>query len=51
MLDWFELRISALFNGLWISMPVPIETIALELQVRSYCLNIDQGQLNIALIM
>ena len=47
----FGLRISALFIGLWISIPVPIQALALELQICSYCLNIGQSQLNIALIM
>ena len=34
------LRISALFSGLRISIPVRIQAIALELQVCSYHLNI-----------
>ena len=47
----FGLRILALFSGSWISIPVPIQPMALELQVCSYRLNIGQSQLNIALIM
>ena len=47
----FGLRISALFNGLRISILVPVLAVTLELQVCRYCLNVGQGQLNIALIM
>ena len=48
----FGLRISALFTGLGISIPFPIQgKSAFELQVCSYCLNIVQDQLNIALTM
>ena len=34
----FGLRTLALFNGLWISVPVPIQAMALKLHVCSYCL-------------
>ena len=51
----FELRISALLNGLRVSLPFPVQAkSALELQVCSYCLNIlniDQDQLKVALTM
>ena len=44
----FELRISATFNGLWISIPFPDQAkSALELQVCSS----GQGWLNVALTM
>ena len=43
------LRISALFNGLWISVQFPTEARSvLVLHVCSYCLNIDQDRLNVA---
>ena len=49
---WFWLRISALFDGLCISIRFSIQArSALELQVCSYCLNIDQYQLNAVLTM
>ena len=48
----FELRISALFTELRISIPFPIQARSvLELQVCSYCLNIVQDRLNITLTM
>ena len=48
----FELRISALFTELRISIPFPIQArSALELPVCSYCLNIVQDRLNVTLTM
>ena len=49
----FGLRISVLFNGLWISIAAPIQAMGsgLELQVCSYWLSIGQGKLNIGLIL
>ena len=48
----FELRISALFTELRISIPFPIQTrSALELKFCSYCLNIVQDRLNVTLTM
>ena len=48
----FGLRISVLFNGLGISilLCIPAKSV-LELQVCSYCLNIVQNWLNVALTM
>ena len=48
----FGLRISVLFNGLWISLSFPIQARPiLELQVCSYQLNHGQDQLDITLNM
>ena len=48
----FGLRIPALFNRLTMSILFPIQTRSvLELKVCSYCLNIGQDQLNVALTM
>ena len=48
----FGLRISAVFSGLEISIPFPIQARPVfELKDCSYHLNIGQDQLNIALTM
>ena len=48
----FELRISALFTELRISIPFPVQPRpVLELKVCSYCLNIVQDRLNVTLTM